>query len=153
MKNLFVTTTLTLASFNLYACPELVGKYNKCHSEIRAMKGEYVINEVRENDYSVFQVQFIDDETGEVRNDTIATNGIVVSRKERVPKIGIRVRVDASSKCTTDAVVTDSQIYFIGANVGYFQTKIYRTGTTLHSDIDGQYTGKEIHKRITCELE
>lgn len=154
MKNLFVTAALSFVSLSAYACPELVGRYNKCKSEVNPnMRGEYLIEQHQENNYMVYNVQFIDDETGEARNDIIVTNGVKVSRKERVPKIGIKVRIDASSSCTQDAVVTNSQIYFLGSNVGYFVTKIYRSGTTLHSDIDGQYTGKEIHKRITCELE
>jgi hypothetical protein len=153
MKNILITFCSIIISLNLYACPELVGKYNKCHSEIRPMKGEYVIDEHQENNYSVFQVQFIDDETGEVRNDTIPTNGSTISRKERVPKIGVRVRVEASSTCTADQVVTESEIYFMGGNVGHFTTKIFRTGTTLHSDIDGHYLSKDIHKRIACELQ
>jgi hypothetical protein len=153
MNKIIITISSLAISLNLYACPDLVGRYNKCHSEIRPMKGEYVIDEHQENNYSVFQVQFIDDETGEVRNDTIPTNGSTISRKERVPKIGVNVRVEASSTCQLDQVVTESQIYFMGANVGHFTTRIFRTGTTLHSNIDGRYLSKDINKQITCELQ
>lgn len=141
-------------SFNLYACPDLVGRYNKCKSEINPkMKGEYLIDQHQESNYEVYKVQFIDDETGDEKIDTIPTNGSKISRKERVPKIGVNVRVVASSTCADESVVTESEIYFLRGNVGHFTTKIFRTGTVLHSDIDGHYLSKEIHKRIVCELE
>lgn len=117
------------------------------------MRGEYLIEQHQENNYEVYKVQFIDDETGEEKTDTIPTNGSVISRKERVPKVGVNVRVEARSKCDTNNVITDSKIFFLGSHVGQFTTKIYRTGNTLHSDIDGSYLSKDIHKRITCELE
>jgi hypothetical protein len=154
MKKIITIVVPLVISFNLYACPDLVGKYNKCKSEVNPkMRGQYIIDQHQESNFEVYTVQFVDDETGEAKTDTIPTNGSVVSRKERVPKIGVNVRVEAKSTCDATAVVTDSQIYFMGAHSGHFTTKIYKTGTTLHSDIDGSYLSRDIHKRITCELQ
>lgn len=155
MKKQLLFLSLSLLSINVYAtCPALTGKYANCKSEINPkMRGAYIIEQHQENNYEVYDVKFIDDETGEERHDKMATNGVKISRKERVPKIGINVRVEASSTCEGNAVVTTSDAFWMGGRVGQFVTKIYRTGNSLHSDIDGSYIGRDIVKRITCELE
>jgi len=155
MKNILITLIPLTISFNLLAaCPDLIGRYRKCKSEVNPnMRGEYIIDQHQENNYTVYKVQFIDDETGDEKTDTIPTNGVVISRKERVPKIGINVRVEASSTCAFNQVVTESELFFLRGNVGHFTTKIFREGKTLHSNIDGHYLKKDITKRITCELE
>lgn len=153
MNKKIILILCSIISYNLYACPNLVGRYNKCKSEINPkMRGEYLIDQHQENNYNVYTVQFIDDETGDAKTDTIPTDGSKVTRKERVPKVGVNVRVEARSSCIAESVVTESELFFLGGNVGHFTTKIFRTGNTLHSDIDGHYLSKDIHKRITCEL-
>ncbi len=150
-------TTLTLMtallSFNLFAapvCPNLEGRYPKCKSEIRDIRGEYIVEQYMKDDVMFYQLHYIDDETDETRTDAIRTDGTLESRKERLPRVGIKVRIDARSKCQGDAVVSDADVYFLGKRVGEFVTKIYKKGDTLYSDLDGKYLGKPLSKRIVC---
>ena len=83
MKLLILITAFSY-SLNSYACPELQGRYNKCFSELRKINGEYIVDQYQENDYQVYSVQYIDDETGENRQELIKTNNQVEARKERI---------------------------------------------------------------------
>ena len=140
-------------SFSSYACPQLQGRYNKCFSEIRKVKGEYIVDQHQENNYEVYNVEYNDDETGENRKDLIKTNNQKETRKETLPRIGVRVKIEASSYCKDDAVVSDADVFFLGAKVGSFVSKIFVEGHLLKSNIDGSYLGRDVHKRIICELE
>lgn len=139
-------------SFHAFACPQLQGSYNKCYSEIRKVKGEYIIDQHQENNYEVFDIEYIDDETGESRKDQLKTDNKKASRKETLPRVGVRVRIDAKTQCVGDAVVSIGDAYFMGARVGSFTSTIFREGNLLKSNLDGSYLGKEVHKRIVCEL-
>lgn len=152
MKNLIGFLLLTLSINSYAACPALQGRYNKCYSEIRKVKGEYIIDQHQESDYEVYDIEYIDDETGESRKDQLKTDGKKASRKETLPRMGVTVRIDAKTKCVGDAVVSAGNAYFLGAKVGTFTTKIFREGNLLKSNLDGSYLGKESHKRIVCEL-
>ena len=44
-------------SLNTFACPNLQGSYNKCYSEIRKVKGEYIVDQYQENNYEVFNIE------------------------------------------------------------------------------------------------
>ncbi|MFA6236705.1 MAG: hypothetical protein WC635_05200 [Bacteriovorax sp.] len=150
-----VFIVLLAASFSIsaFACPQLQGRYNKCHSEIRQVKGEYIIDQHQENFYEVYDIQYIDDETGESRNDQLKTDNKIASRKETLPRMGVTVRIEAKTSCENNAVVSVGDAYFFGARVGSFTTRIFREGKLLKSNLDGSYLGKEAHKRIVCELE
>jgi hypothetical protein len=134
------------------ACPTLQGRYYKCYSEIRNIKGEYVVDQHQENNYDVFNVQYIDDETGETREDVFKTNNEVISRKETLPRVGVRVRIEGRARCEGNAMISDGQVYFMGAHVGSYVTKIFLEGKNLKSTVDGGYLGRDVHKRIACEL-
>lgn len=136
-----------------FACPELQGRYSKCYSEVRKVKGEYIIDQHQENNYQVYNVEYIDDETGESRKDQLKTDNKKASRKETLPRMGVTVRIDARTTCDGDTVVSVGDAYFLGAKVGKFTTRIFREGNLLKSNLDGSYLGKESHKRIVCELE
>ncbi len=149
---LIVSLSFFMFSSALLACPILQGRYHHCHSEIRQMKGEYIIDQHQENDYQVYNVQYIDDETGQSREDVIKSNSQKISRKETLPRVGVTVRIDASARCDAGFVTSDAEVYFLGAHVGSFVSKIYLEGKLLKSDADGSYLGRDVHKRIVCEL-
>ncbi|MDD4973783.1 MAG: hypothetical protein PHY93_05500 [Bacteriovorax sp.] len=151
MKLLFFISTLSY-SLSSYACPQLQGRYNKCFSEIRKINGEYIVDQHQENNYEVYNVEYSDDETGENRKDLIKTNNQKDSRKESLPRMGVTVTVEARSNCVGDAVVSGADVFFLGAKVGSFVSKIFVEGKNLKSNVDGSYLGKDVHKRIVCEL-
>lgn len=151
MKILTALMLLTL-SFKTFACPELQGSYNKCYSEIRKVKGEYIIDQHQESNYEVYDIEYIDDETGESRKDHLKTDSKKASRKETLPRVGVTVRIDAKTHCEKNTVVSVGDAYFLGARVGSFTTRIFREGNLLKSNLDGSYLGREVHKRIVCEL-
>lgn len=151
----FIALTATILSLGAYAgeCPDLQGRYPKCKSEIRDIRGEYIVEQYLKDDVMFYQIHFIDDETNESRTDAIRTDGKLESRKERLPRVGIKVRIDSRSKCAPNAIVSDANVYFLGKHVGTFKTKIYAEGGTLYSNLDGQYLGKSLSKRIVCTQE
>jgi len=151
MKILIGLILLTF-SFKSFACPELQGRYNKCYSEIRKVKGEYIVDQHQESSYQVYDIEYIDDETGESRKDHLKTDSQKASRKETLPRIGVTVRIDAKTRCEGNVVVSVGDAYFMMARVGSFTTKIFREGNLLKSHLDGSYLGREVHKRIICEL-
>ena len=148
----FLIVTLSSSIAMADACPIMQGRYYKCYSEIRNIKGEYVVEQHQENDYDVFNVQYIDDETGDTREDVFKTNNEVISRKETLPRVGLRVRIEGRARCEGNAMISDGQVYFMGAHVGSYVTKIFLEGKILRSTVDGGYLGREVHKRIACEL-
>ncbi|AUN99550.1 hypothetical protein DOM21_03080 [Bacteriovorax stolpii] len=151
-----LTLMMALISSNVFAgttCPNLEGRYPKCKSEIRDIRGEYIVEQYMKDDVNFYQIHYIDDDTDENRTDAIRTDGKLESRKEKLPRVGIKVRIDSKSRCETDAVVSDADVYFMGAKVGQFVAKIYREGGTLYSNLDGKYLGKPLSKRIVCTQE
>lgn len=140
-------------SFNIYACPNLQGRYNKCFSEIRKIKGEYIIDQHQESDYEVYTIEYNDDESGDNRTDQLKTNNKIATRKETIPRIGVTVKIEARSTCVDNNVVSKGDAFFLGARVGSFVTKFFIEGNLLKSNVDGSYLGKEVHKRIVCERE
>lgn len=150
-----IALTATLISINTYAgdCPELEGRYPKCKSEIRDIRGEYIVEQYLKDDVMFYQIHYNDDETNENRTDAIRTDGRMESRKERLPRVGIKVRIDSRSRCVPGAVVSDADVFFMGKQVGTFKTKIYTEGGTLYSNLDGQYLGRPLSKRIVCTQE
>jgi len=135
-----------------FACPDLEGRYPKCKSEKKEMKGEYIVDQLKNGNTEVYNVQYID-EDGDTRNDVFKTDGTVESRKEKVPTIGIKVTVESSSRCVDDSVVANAKAYWLGSNVGKFTTKIYKENSILYTKIDGEYLGREFHKLIQCRTE
>lgn len=152
MKKL-ILTAICLFSLNSYACPQLQGRYNKCFTEIKKINGEYIVDQHQENNYDVYNVEYNDDETGEQRKDIIKTNNLKDIRKEKLPKVGVTVRVEARSYCDGNTVASDADVFFMGSKVGSFVSKIFIEGKLLKSNVDGAYLGKEVHKRIVCSLE
>lgn len=149
---MLIALMTVMASLNLYAgvCPVLEGRYPKCKSEIRDIRGEYIVEQYMKDDVTYYQIHYIDDETNEDRTDAIRADGALESRKERLPRVGIKVRIDSRSRCEAGAVVSDADVYFLGAKVGQFVTKIYKEGDTLYSNLDGKYLGNPLSKRIVC---
>ena len=152
MKQLFLLSIFSY-SFSLFACPNLQGKYGNCFSEIKKFDGEYVINQHQENDYVVYNVDFNNNNTGEQRSEEIKTDNNRELRSERVPSIGLTVKIDAHSHCEGDAVISDADVYFLGMNVGSFVSKFTIEGKLLKSNVDGAYLNTSVQKRIVCELE
>lgn len=161
MKTKILLSTLVLSfAFSLQAsevapsqCPELDGRYDRCYSEIKQMRGEYIIDQQDQNGVEVFKVQFVDDETDESRADVIYADGRVEKRKERVPVIGIKVNVESRSSCKNNRVVTDANAYAIfNRHVGQFTTTLERNKNQLIMLIKGQYIGRSINKIIKCQL-
>lgn len=150
---LFFLAALASFSFNTYACPNLVGRYKNCFSEIRKMSGEYVVDQHQESDYEVYVIEYNDDETNAQRKDILKTNLEKDIRKETIPKIGVTVKIETRSHCDGNAVVSDADVFFLGAKVGNFVSKIFIEDKLLKSNVDGSYLKKDIHKRIVCELE
>lgn len=144
---------ILICSSSALACPDLQGRYSKCYSEIRKVKGEYIVDQHQESDYTVYNIEYIDDETGESRKDQLKTNNVKASRKETLPRMGITVRIEAKTKCIGDSVVSTGDAYYLGMKVGTFTTTIFREKNLLKSNLDGAYLGKEKQKRIVCELE
>ncbi len=154
MKYLLALCAAAL-SFSAYSatCPDLEGRYPKCKSEIRDIRGEYIVDQYLKGEAMWYQIHYIDDDTDEDRTDAIRTDGVMESRKEKLPRVGIKVRIDSTSRCNTDSVVSDADVYFLGKKVGKFKTKIWRENNTLYSNLDGSYLNKEISKRIVCTQE
>lgn len=150
MKMLMVLSTLALSTGAMASCPELQGRYDHCYSEIRNIKGEYIVDQHQENNYEVYNVEYNDDESGESRKEEIKTNNELVSSKQTLPRVGVRVRLEARARCEGTKVISDADAYFMGAKVGSFTNEIYLEGNTLKSNLDGSYLGKELHKRIVC---
>ncbi len=148
----FITVGLFISASLAFACPELEGRYPKCKSEKKEMKGEYIIDQLKNGNTEVYNVQYID-EDGDVRNDVFRTDGTPETRKEKVPTIGIKVTVESSSKCVDDSVVGSAKAFWLGSNVGKFTTKIYKENSILFTKIDGEYLGREFHKLIQCRTE
>ncbi len=153
MKLLFIISTLTFSALSYAECPALQGRYNKCYSEVRTIKGEYIVDQHQESNYEVYDIEYNDDETGESRTEQFKTNDQVISRKEVLPRINVRVRIEGKARCEGLAVNSDADVYFLGAKVGSFTSSIFREGKILKSNIDGAYLGKDVHKRIVCTLE
>ncbi len=152
MKSI-IFLVLSLFAANVFACPYLDGRYDRCYSELKNMRGEYIINQVDENGVNVFNVQFIDDETDESRTDVIRANGKIEKRKERVPKIGIKVNIESKAYCKDNIVYTDSEAFALfGTKVGEFQTRLFKVNNQLQMLVDGQYVGRKINKIIKCQL-
>ena len=151
----FIVLITVVFSINIYAsdCPDLQGRYPKCKSEIRDIRGEYIIEQYLKDDVMFYQIHYIDDETNENRTDAFRTDGKLESRKERLPRVGIKVRIDARSKCVDGTIVSDAHVYFLKKHVGAFKTKIYTENGTLYSNLDGKYLGKPLSKRIVCTQE
>ena len=151
----FIALTAAIISINTYAseCPDLQGRYPKCKSEIRDIRGEYIIEQYLKDDVMFYQIHYIDDDTNEDRTDTFRTDGKLESRKERLPRVGIKVRVDARTTCKNNTIVSDANVFFLGKKVGVFKTKIYTEEGTLYSNLDGKYLGKPLSKRIVCTQE
>ncbi len=139
-------------SFSSYSatCPILEGRYPNCKSEIRDIRGEYMVEQYLKDDVAYYQIHYIDDDTNEDRTDAIRTDGVMESRKEKLPRVGIKVRIDSRSKCNTDSVVSEAKVYFLGTRVGEFTSKIFKVNNSLYSNLDGNYLGKPISKRIVC---
>lgn len=150
-----IALTVIIISINAYAgdCPDLQGRYPKCKSEIRDIRGEYIVEQYLKDDVMFYQIHYIDDDTNETRTDAVRTDGKLESRKERLPRVGIKVRIDSRSRCESNSVVSDADVFFMGKQVGTFKTKIYTEGETLYSNLDGQYLGKPLSKRIVCTQE
>lgn len=156
MKKKLTLLALTLMSISCItnaACPNLEGRYTQCYSEIRKVKGDYIINQYQESNYEVYNVEYIDDETGENRKDLIKTNNQVETRKETIPRIGIKVKLEAKSNCINNSVVSDAEAFYLGKKVGTFVSSISLERKTLKSRIDGSYLGREVHKLIICDLQ
>jgi hypothetical protein len=151
MKLLMVLSTLALST-GAMACPELQGRYDHCYSEVRTINGEYIVDQHQENFYQVYNVEYNDDETGENRKEEIKTNNELISSKQTLPRVGVRVRLEARARCAGTKVISDADAFFMGAKVGSFTNEIFLDGNTLRSNLDGSYLGKEIHKRIVCTL-
>jgi len=140
----------TISSF---ACPNLQGRYGNCYSEIKKFDGEYIIDQHQENNYVVYNVDFTNNKTGEHRTEVIKTDNSRELRSERVPSIRVTVKIDAHSHCEGDAVISEADVYFFGAQVGSFVSKFTIEGKQLKSNVDGAYLNTSVHKRIVCELE
>lgn len=151
MKILLILSNLALSA-GAMACPELQGRYDKCYSEIRNIKGEYIVDQHQENNYEVYNVEYNDDESGENRKEEIRTNNEVVSSKQTLPRVGVRVRIEARARCAGSKVISDADVFFMGAKVGNFTNEIFLEGSTLKSNLDGSYLGKDLHKRIVCTV-
>lgn len=149
MKMLVLLSTFAIST-GVMACPELQGRYDKCYSEIRAINGEYIVDQHQESNYQVYNVEYNDDETGEHRKEEIKTNNEQVSSKQTLPRVGVRVRIEAKARCSGSKVVSDADVFFMGAKVGSFTNEIFLEGNILKSNLDGSYLGKELHKRIVC---
>jgi hypothetical protein len=152
MKFLMTAIFLTL-SVKTFACPSLQGRYISCSSESKKMSGEYTFDQHLENDYEVYDVEYVDTETGEGRRDQLITDNVVASRKETIPSIGITVRIEAKTRCEGDSVISEGEAYYFGAQVGTFVNKISKVGNLLKNTFDATYLGNETHKTITCELQ
>ena len=140
-------------SLSLFACPKLQGRYGNCYSEIKKFDGEFVIDQHQENNYEVYNVDFNNSNTGEHRTEVIKTDNKRELRSEKVPSIGLSVKIDVHSHCEGDAVISDADVYFLGAKVGSFVSKFIIDGKLLKSNVDGAYLNTPFHKRIVCELE
>ncbi len=154
MKKILLSLTF-LFTINTYAnqCPELDGRYDRCYSEIKKMRGEYIIDQVDQNGVAVFKVQFVDDETDESRIDKITANGKPEYRKERVPVIGIKVDVESKSYCKNNQVVTDAIARgFFNKKLGEFTTTLSRNKDQLTMLVNGSYIGRSVNKIIKCQL-
>lgn len=149
---ILMSLMMTVISVNVYAlsCPNMEGRYPNCKSEIRDIKGEYIVEQFMKDNVTYYQIHYIDDDTDENRTDAIRTDGVLESRKEKLPRVGIKVRIDSRSRCNGDSVISDADVYFLGGKVGKFTTKIYKEGETLYSNLDGEYLGKPLSKRIVC---
>jgi hypothetical protein len=149
---LLFTAILSLSSYSAI-CPNLEGRYPKCKSEIRDIRGEYIVEQYLKDNTMYYQIHYNDDESDESRTDAIRTDGVMESRKEKLPRVGIKVRIDSVSTCNTDSVVSKANVYFLGKRAGQFTTKIYKVDNTLYSNLEGSYLGKEISKRVVCTID
>jgi hypothetical protein len=138
-------------SLDASGCPELRGHYPKCHSEIKEMKGEYVVEQSNEKGVEIYHIKYIDDD-GSVQEDEFKTDGSNVTRKQKIPTIGIKVKVEGSATCKENNVFSTGEAYFMGAHVGGFDTTIFKDqDNTLTMKIKADYLGKSVNKLIQCK--
>lgn len=151
MKLTYVLSAVLFFSSTAFACPQLEGKYNHCESEIRYLGGEYNIEQYMKDNVQYYHVQKIDAENeDEVTEETIRTDNVKTSRKEKIKKYGITVRIDTKSRCEGNTVVGVSEGFTFGSKMGTFTTVLSKADNTLFINIDGTYLNKEVHKRIKC---
>jgi len=132
-------------------CPYLMGHYRNCHSEIKEMKGEYVVEQSNEKGVEVYAIKYID-EDGSIQEDEFKTDGSTTTRKQKIPTIGINVKVVGNAVCDENNVVSKGKAYYAGVNVGSFDTTIFKTeDDTLTMKIKAQYLGKTVNKLIQCK--
>jgi hypothetical protein len=115
------------------------------------MKGEYVVEQVNESGVELYSIKYID-EDGSIQEDEFKTDGSTVTRKQKIPTIGVKVKVVGSAICDNDSVVSTGKAYFMGAHVGTFDTTIFRTAdAVLTMKIKAEYLGKTVNKLIQCK--
>jgi hypothetical protein len=132
-----------------FSCPTISGTYPHCHSEIKQMKGEYDVNQYSDNGTEIYTIKYTDDE-GNVQEDQFKTDGKQVKRKQNIPTINIKVTVEGSATCDGDKLVSIGKAYFLGANVGKYNTTIYKENNVLTMKIAAEYLGKSVDKLIQC---
>jgi RNase P/RNase MRP subunit p29 len=151
MKLSHIISAFLFFSSTAFACPQLEGKYNQCESEIRYLGGEYNIEQYMQDKVQYYHVQKIDSENeDQVTEETIRTDNVKTSRKEKLPKYGITVRIETKSRCEGEKVIGVSDGFSMGMKMGTFTTVLSKVDNILHIDIDGTYLNKEVHKRIKC---
>lgn len=150
MKLSLILSSFFLSSIAL-ACPNLEGFYDRCLSDDRQHNGEYKIHQYMQGGVQYYHLQKLNTEDSEdITEETIRTDGVKVSRKEKLKKYGITVRLDTRSTCKNETVVGVSEAYSMGMKMGNTTTVLSRADGVLHIDIDGTLAGKELRKRYRC---
>lgn len=151
MKTTLTTIFLTLFSLPIWACPQLAGEYAHCETKSYNPAAEIVITEYVKNGTRYYDIKKVNgDEDDELQNETLRTDGEKVSRKIKVPKYGVTLRIDTRSQCAGAAVVARSEVFSLGIKVGEFTTKFYKQDNILHTVVDGGYLNREIKKHAEC---
>lgn len=149
--SLLISASFFFSSLAL-ACPQLDGRYSECVSEInKKFNGEYIIGQYSEGETQFYHLEKVNMEVGgDVVEETLRSDGMKVSRKEKIPNYGITVRIDTRSRCEGEQVIGVSDVYSLGMKVGQFTTTLSKKDQNLFINIDGGYLNKEVHKRISC---
>ena len=150
MKTSLITLFLTLTSFPVWACPQLAGEYAHCETKASS-QAEIVITEYVKSGTRYYDIKKVNgDADDELQNETLRTDGEKVSRKIKVPKYGVTLRIDTRSQCAGDVVVARSEVFSLGIKVGEFTTKFYKQDNILHTVVDGGYLNREVKKHAQC---
>lgn len=132
------------------ACPNLTGKYAVCRSTTGATGGmtDLVVAQSVRNKITIYNVTSTD-EVGERASETYKTDGKTVRQDVTDADSGMTLTTLTTSSCVGNALSIKTEMLFMGERAGWANLKVYKNGTQLIVETQGNdgeenYTDKEI---------